>query len=194
MKLDPEVRKSLKDTFDLLVKYDCDGSEFSCILNLWDSENQSFINFCGMFNTAVKSGIWYHMHRYMLAHSKQVLDNTEKGLLCMPVEIAAALPSRRMDEIMNYTVKEAKTELAKVQVQLDDARRTIKQMKQEAELNEKRSKQLYSKYEDLTENIKALAEHAGYKVHDAFEEAFPEEADTANVVADDEEGAEYYAD
>ena len=193
MELDPEVRKDLRETFDLLVKYDCDDSEFSCILNLWDHENQSFINFCNMFNGIVPSGVWKQMYKYMLEHSKQVLDNTEKGLLFMPVEIAAALPSRRMNEIMNYTVKEAKTELAKVQVQLDSALATIKQMKQEAELNEKRSKQLYSRYEALTENVRALAEHAGYKVHGVFGEAFPEdEADTAT--AENGECAEYYAD
>ena len=190
MILDPEVRKDLRETFDLLVKYDCDDSEFDCILNLWDHENLSFINFCNMFNGIVPSGIWKQMHKYMLAHSKQVLDNTEKGLLFMPVEIAAALPSRRMDEIMNYTVKEAKTELAKVQVQLDNALAAIKQMKQEAESDIEYNKCLAAHYElqykRLRCFIKDLAEKVDFDVSEKTEPASAED--------EDGESAEYYAD
>lgn len=190
MELDPEVRKDLRETFDLLVKYDCDDSEFSCILNLWDHENQSFINFCNMFNGIVPSGVWKQMYKYMLEHSKQVLDNTEKGLLFMPVEIAAALPSRRIDEIMNYTIKEAKTELAKVQVQLDSALATIKQMKQESESDTEYNKCLADHYElqykRLRCFIKDLAEKVDFDVSEKTEPASAED--------EDEGDAEYYAD
>ena len=192
MKLDPEVRKDLRETFDLLVKYECDDSEFDCILNLWDHENQSFINFCNMFNGIVPSGVWKQMHKYMLAHSKQVLDNTEKGLLFMPVEIAAALPSRRMDEIMNYTVKEAKTELAKVQVQLDTALATIKQMKQESESDIEYNKCLADHYELQYKRLRCFIKDLAEKVDfDVSEKTEPASAENEDEVA---EGAEYYAD
>lgn len=189
MELKPEVRKNMKETFTLLTDYECDDSEFDGILNLWNSEMQSFINFCLEFHSMPRM-LWKRMYRYMQAHSKQVLDNTEKGLLFMPVEIAAALPSRRMDEIMNYTVKEAKTELAKVQVQLDSALQTIKQMKQKSESDIEYNKCLANHYELQYERlrcfIKDLAEKVDFDVSEKTEPASAED--------EDGESAEYYAD
>jgi chromosome segregation ATPase len=55
--------------------------------------------------------------KYMI-HRIRIQDETPDG--CLPVEIAAALPERRVTEITAYNEVQAKTELAKLQIQFDD--------------------------------------------------------------------------